>query len=141
MTDAVARYGDALKFASPKVKDKNGKMVDPSPNLKNNEKIVTIAVKQSDCALMYVHDEMKNNKQVVIAAVTQDGHALKYASDELRRNWSQQTAAEAHNTTSRASEYHASSSTNQSNVPLEIVTKAVNQDDEEIPQLVTPSPI
>ena len=55
-------------------------------NLKRNQRIVEIAVKQNGEALQYANNDMKTNKKIVEAAVKQNGRALQYAHDDLKRN-------------------------------------------------------
>lgn len=57
-----------------------------SPALKNNYKIVSIAVKRWGCALQYASERLRNNKRIVMFAVREHGVALEYASDRLRND-------------------------------------------------------
>jgi hypothetical protein len=55
-----------------------------SNRLKNNNKIVKMAVNSNGSGLKYAAKKFNNNRKIIMTAVTTNGDALKYASNRLR---------------------------------------------------------
>ena len=68
--EAVQENGDALKFASPR--------------LKGDRVVVLTAVKQRGYTLRHASKQLRGDREVVLAAVKQNGFALKCVPEQLR---------------------------------------------------------
>lgn len=54
--------------------------------LKNNKKLVLIAVKNNESVLKYISTSLRNDKEFILEAVKNNGLALKFASVELQND-------------------------------------------------------
>ncbi|MDN3504052.1 MAG: DUF4116 domain-containing protein, partial [Rhabdochlamydiaceae bacterium] len=55
-----------------------------SPEVKNDPKVIKLAVAQNGRALKFASDDLQNNHEIVKLAVTQNGWNLKYAGDTAK---------------------------------------------------------
>ena len=69
---AVSQNPHALEFASSDMKD--------------NKRIVAIAVKQCGMVLRFASDGCKNDPDIVLLAINQNSNAFQFASDEQKSN-------------------------------------------------------
>ncbi|EFC41271.1 hypothetical protein NAEGRDRAFT_80791 [Naegleria gruberi] len=72
LTEIVKVYGKGLQYASVE--------------LKNNKKIVNLAINQNPDALEFASQELKGDLRVVTRAITRKGTSLNYASKEIKDN-------------------------------------------------------
>ena len=71
--EAVTQQGGELEYASPE--------------MRQNEKVVMAAVKQSGHALEFASIACQNDKEIVMLAIANShGVALRFASDQLRND-------------------------------------------------------
>ena len=57
-----------------------------SDTLKNNSRIVRLAVHNNGLALRYASNKLRDNQDIVEWAVKQNGRSIKYASTRLKKN-------------------------------------------------------
>ncbi len=69
---AVTECGDALRFASDRLKD--------------NKEVALAAINQNGSAFEIISDKLKNDKEVALAAIKNYIKAFYFASDELKED-------------------------------------------------------
>ncbi|HRW58162.1 MAG TPA: DUF4116 domain-containing protein [Chlamydiales bacterium] len=57
-----------------------------SERLKDDDELVSIAIRQDGSALKYASERLRDDEETVLAAVKQDPEALKYASERLKED-------------------------------------------------------